>query len=192
MPGHEGVPAMGLVILEGPDGAGKTTLANDLANYWGAYLPQTKMIRGSDRHWDHDRYRGALHDAMRVNEAGGVAIMDRCWWSNEVYGCFDRTPETDTVNVDFLDAELDEAFRWWMLVLCLPSRSYESVQHETERANLRDVRSTYCDLLLGCWDGNDGRTRQNGFITSFDFKTQHWRHLVALLGAYRMDLALER
>lgn len=72
-----------LVILEGPDGTGKTTLAAELSRR----LPAMKVGHGS-----MPGYVG--HDLAQQNFIGmlapllglGSVVMDRCWLSERIYG----------------------------------------------------------------------------------------------------------
>lgn len=65
-----------LWILEGPDGAGKTTLANKLG---GAYL-------------HHDQHSTAKHFAgsMQLALQGYTVVLDRCWISEPIYAAVFR------------------------------------------------------------------------------------------------------
>jgi thymidylate kinase len=79
-----------LVIVEGPDGAGKTTLINKLVgrvrwnevHHHGAYLKQTSIAR----HYMRSAYRG-------LTKRNVMVVMDRSWLAEPVYGSVMRRGE---------------------------------------------------------------------------------------------------
>lgn len=69
-----------IIILEGPDGAGKTMLADKIHKQTG-YM----MLHRSQPKTDEDKAR-MMDEYMQVIKAGKNCIMDRSWYSEMVYG----------------------------------------------------------------------------------------------------------
>jgi hypothetical protein len=90
-----------IILLEGADGSGKTTLALDLKNRFGARVMHGRVWKKMGR-W----HAGIMRRAVRLAEAGELVVLDRHWVSEHVYGpifrggpaygddvasCYDRT-----------------------------------------------------------------------------------------------------
>lgn len=76
---------MSLVIVEGPDGGGKTTLAEKLVTRYaktGAYKFHCGAYVGEERIAHH--YLSILNDAFKAQDR--VVVMDRSWLSEPIYG----------------------------------------------------------------------------------------------------------
>lgn len=82
------------IILEGPDCAGKSTMANELADFYG--LDIIKSTRKGPKTLGTYRERLACHNV----------VIDRCWISDMIYAkYFGKAPMID----DFYDRVLREA-----------------------------------------------------------------------------------
>lgn len=68
-----------IIILEGPDGSGKTTLANKIKDQTGFMLLHRSHQTDSNADSLFDEY-------VQVIKAGKNCIMDRGWYSEMVYG----------------------------------------------------------------------------------------------------------
>lgn len=69
-----------IIILEGPDGAGKTTLANYLRDKFGYMIVhRSKPETLEDKLRMYEQYRNSILK-------GDNLIWDRCWYSEMVYG----------------------------------------------------------------------------------------------------------
>lgn len=72
-----------MIIIEGADGTGKTTLANALAKKLNGMV----LHAGFDRKWDIRQYHSAIiTSAYFYENAGCPTIIDRWCVSEEVYG----------------------------------------------------------------------------------------------------------
>lgn len=118
----------GIVCLEGPDGVGKTTLAEHLVKEWRAVSFHAsyrfkKMIPAF--------HTAILRKAMKVRDAGGIAVMDRSWPSEAIYGKVfrggTRWPEY-TFRMD--DVFVEQGV---VTVLCLPNSISESLARRRRR-----------------------------------------------------------
>ena len=69
-----------ILIIEGPDGSGKTTLANQLSKQTG--YPVIHRVQPKN---DEDKQR-MLDEYMDILQSGKNAIFDRSWYSEMVYG----------------------------------------------------------------------------------------------------------
>lgn len=69
-----------IIIIEGPDGSGKSTLAEQLAKQTGFLL----MHRSQPK--TEEEKQNMMAEYLHVIKAGKNVIMDRCWYSEMVYG----------------------------------------------------------------------------------------------------------
>lgn len=69
-----------IIIIEGPDGAGKTTLANKISEQTGFML-----LHRTQPKTEEDKKR-MMDEYVQVIKANKNCIMDRCWYSEMVYG----------------------------------------------------------------------------------------------------------
>lgn len=69
-----------IIIIEGPDGSGKTTLANQLSRQTGyKIIHRTRPKTEEDKAIMMDEYLQAIRSMENM-------IFDRCWYSEMVYG----------------------------------------------------------------------------------------------------------
>jgi hypothetical protein len=106
-------PPVGIVVLEGADASGKTTLARHLVDRYGArYLHSTR--RREVWRW----HLGALRWAVRES-ASRLVVLDRLWLSEQVYGQVFRGGPAYDLGARCLDRVL---LRYGAVtVLCVPS-----------------------------------------------------------------------
>lgn len=109
---------MSLVILEGPDGGGKTTLANELlkATIGAATLKRHGPYPGESRIAKH--YLASVMDA--VIHPAKLVIMDRAWHSEPIYGAAWRNGENRLSAMDVVALESAAKIAGGVLVICLP------------------------------------------------------------------------
>jgi thymidylate kinase len=69
-----------ILIIEGPDGSGKTTLANKLSKQTG--YPVIHRVQPKT---EEDKKR-MMEEYLHILQSGKNAIFDRCWYSEMAYG----------------------------------------------------------------------------------------------------------
>lgn len=144
---------MGIIILEGPDGGGKTTLGQHLRDVvTNAGLP-CRFLHSTYRkdQWKWDT--AALKLAVRTVAQGGVAILDRHWPGDNIYGQVYR--QRSNLHMRRQDSVL---LRYGaMLVMCCPPTEFVVAEHarlrglrpEMYEGQLDEVSDRYLDLLHG-------------------------------------------
>lgn len=108
---------MSLTIFEGPDGGGKTTLANRWFQNWEC----TAFNHGPYLNRTGDEIAAAyLHDVEHFKVSLRHVIMDRCWISESIYGPAARGKNRlDERQRLFLEQAAHEANG--IVIICLPS-----------------------------------------------------------------------
>jgi hypothetical protein len=139
---------MTIVVLEGPDGSGKTTLARKL-------LEEESGVYFHSRYWKNQWKLDAaiLRAAVKAHIAGKFVVLDRSWIGDGVYGPVFR--KTGSV----WGRRMDSVLRRFgaLYVFCLPPidfllREFERLKTEREEmyASISDVVRLYTDV----WHGN--------------------------------------
>lgn len=104
-----------LIILEGPDGAGKTTLSEMLAPALGATL-----IRHDAQPERQDMVPYFMESLMKVMRSSGRYVFDRCWYSEPIYGRVLRKGKDRVGAAGALALNQVAAYIGTEVVLCLP------------------------------------------------------------------------
>lgn len=135
-----------MIILEGPDGTGKTTLANALAKKLNGMV----IHAGFDRRWDIRQFHSAvITSAYFIENAGCPVILDRWAVSEAVYGRVFRGGEAYDTAALMRDACLSYNPT---LVYCRNDNAVENhLKNKAEREEMYDdmteVVKTYDELL---------------------------------------------
>ena len=153
----------GIVILDGPDGAGKTTLANKLAEVAEkqGYTPYYRHL-GAPVRAAWDEHKEALLEYIRLAFSGkkNLVIADRYFMSEAIYGHIYRQGSEYPYAARHFDRLL---YRYGALrVVCAPPVEYVVQTHATlksQRAEMysdgmQSIAQMYYDLWHGC-DGNN-------------------------------------
>jgi len=136
-----------LIIVEGPDGAGKSTLARELADasgstmfHYGAYLGEPVIA---------PHYFGAVCRALH----GEDVVMDRSWYSEPIYGAACRGGADRVSAAELRALELVAAEARAVVVLCLPPfevcREAWAARRDREYVRLDAQMRTVYDLYAG-------------------------------------------
>ncbi len=163
---READPRGGVICIEGPDGVGKTTLANHFVEEYGALnLHATYRFK---------KMIPAYHEALRrraeaAGEAGQLVVLDRHWITEAIYASTFRGgtkwPQY-THDMDTLFQNMGV-----LTIMCLPNNIEETLKKKKERdlldlANLErekgntgkvyqddEIRELY-QRYLDLWHGN--------------------------------------
>ena len=141
-------PRRGIILLEGPDCSGKTTLARHLVNEHGARYIHCRRDKNIWR-----LQTGALRLAARWAEKG-LVVLDRHWISECIYGKVFRGSSAFPHSARSIRRMLDRFGT--LTVLCVPPAEFV-VENHAKRAkaggemydSIREVATRYQDLLLG-------------------------------------------
>lgn len=101
-----------LIILEGADNCGKTTLATAIAKYYRAVYWRLTAGPGLCEHQAMSLYQSNALDNAEVNIANGLpVVIDRHWPSDAVYGPVLRDgPSTDLKRMEKRCAKMDAVY----------------------------------------------------------------------------------
>lgn len=139
-----------IIVLEGPDCSGKSTLANNLiSKINGIYIHNT-YYKGMDVPYEH------LHRfdiALQLSKQGINCFIDRMWLSELVYSKIYRDSKTEYKHNDimFMNSKTD------MTIICLPSKQkyinlFEKKKlerNEMFKDNMNRIYDEYDKFLLG-------------------------------------------
>lgn len=138
-----------IIIIEGPDGAGKSTLAKKLSKQTGYPIKRFSYPRTSEEQLKmHDTYREIITTENNF-------IMDRCWYSEMVYGPIKRDQSWITVEQMYTYEKI-LATQGAMIIHCTDS-TYTLWGRATERGEeyvttyeqLNNIKNGYEALLHG-------------------------------------------
>jgi thymidylate kinase len=153
-----------LIICEGPDGAGKTTLARELGR-----VASPAVLIHADRHGDDPLHRPfnerlmmeyhaqILAKAQSFRAAGKAAILDRHWISHIAYGAAAETLRAGALFAYRAQFEPYVNAMGAFYVFAVDPKSVETAlahqdpDHPRERALLEKVLSAYSYELQVMW-----------------------------------------
>jgi hypothetical protein len=140
----------GIIILEGADSSGKTTLANYFRTNCGA-----SYMHGSLHHDFWLRHLAMVRRAVRLSQTR-LVVIDRCWLSHLAYGA-----AYGNLQYDAAARGLDRVLRRHgaLYVLCSPRNQARQAEHwaadrqagkREHYDTVREVIKIYADLREGC------------------------------------------
>jgi len=136
----------GVIVLDGPDGAGKTVLANKLAaRYNGVVIHHT---------WSEEletRWYGYFEDTIKdVFEADQLVIIDRLYLSQWIYHKAFRSDREDTwgESMKLIKGMIRELNG--LEIICIPSDKQAYLSHYDE---LSEQREEMYDTMSAVYDG---------------------------------------
>lgn len=167
-----------IIIVEGADGSGKTTLARELVRQLGDRAEYIHLTRPEHDQWSYATARIAR--AVALHLLGYTVVFDRLWVSDNVYDLMGPHPGRSLVHVRRQDSVLQRYGTYY--VLCAPDPSDLVVAYDKladTRAELygknlkgmRAVAQTYWDL----WRGAEGRYPLLGHYVDQQIELTPWR-----------------
>lgn len=125
-----------LILVEGADGSGKTTLVNQL----NAYFPTMRINR------EHDHIKEFYNNLICMKED---IVLDRSFITDIVYRlALDDDKDTDGINIFYMDCILRES----IIIYCKTATQYDDAMHRGED-NITDLKtaqkiSRYYDAVM--------------------------------------------
>lgn len=144
-----------MILIEGPDGAGKTTLVGRLCDKFGL-LPGTRLEKNRDliyRSTRQDTFR-AIYDELMLDRP--PVIWDRLGpWSDPIYSKFSAPPRQPAFSLCEISGirSLFEHMEW-PVIFCLPplvdvrANVIDSHQVEGVLENIDNIYSAYASLQV--------------------------------------------
>jgi thymidylate kinase len=135
----------GIIVLDGPDGTGKTTLAKELVRKYDArYIHLTYR-------WKNNMFEynvAAVDYAARLAEQGHLVIIDRLWMSDNIYDTVFR----GRVISPHLGRYVERLILKYsgIYVICLPESSRDYLNHFNE---LKSSRIEMYDSMEAIYQG---------------------------------------
>lgn len=139
-----------IIVLEGPDGAGKTFLANAIRDMVPKEVFHYKHLTWS-KEIDKEIIEymlSALIECIHYHEEGKLVVLDRWWPSTIVYDAVYREEKDYTREFYAMDAMLCK--RKGTYVLCLPKDKADYVAEITDLSKKRD--EMYIDKYDAVYD----------------------------------------
>lgn len=186
----------GVIMLEGPDGCGKTTLARKLVEKYDAFYIHGRVHKNI---WKY--HTAAARLASRKSQHQ-LVVVDRNWPSEAVYGPLFR----DTMGYKLGERCLDRVFLKMatLHVMCLPENEDSIVRNfnrlkesrREEHPVVLDVARSYRSL----WEGGqpdtkiyyaDSISRAGGLNTRHDWVRYDWSTQGHDLDSFCRDLILQ-
>lgn len=140
----------GVVVLEGPDGAGKTTLAEHLVKRYDGHYVHRTWRKGMDV-WDHHTEAVQIANERSHKQ---LVVIDRLWASEAIYGKVYRGESDYKHNSRAMDRVLLRLCA--INVLCIPPLDYVVDVHAKRAAaggemysTVDEVAERYRDWALG-------------------------------------------
>lgn len=136
-----------MIILEGPDGAGKSTLADSLARELDLNILKMTINGGQ-----------SATEYLQKLQCDGV-VMDRCWISEQIYSdIFGREPRLDADKCEWLtdvcaDSNIPIVIVLPPLQLVIARLIKRGDEHEEVIDNIEEIYRRYVDWV----DNHDGQ-----------------------------------
>lgn len=130
---------MKLYILEGPDGVGKTTLANDIHEIWKEEGFLSTVVHAGPAETIFEMYRPAYEAQMSGYD---VVIMDRSPYSELVYGPLLRNKVIGKAR-DWIEWRMYAALAEKLLLMDYPTNLVTRAKARGEELSEQQIRQAY-------------------------------------------------
>lgn len=142
-------PLKGVIVLEGPDGAGKTTLATHLIENYNAEYMHLTWTPELEKQMDSYQFN-ALTRAEAAVQEGKLVIIDRHWISELIYASVYR----EGTNYPSLSLDCFNILKNMgaLYVMCLPSSTSSLHKYLDEFEKLKGKREEMYSSMEECVD----------------------------------------
>lgn len=120
------MPLKGIIVLEGPDCTGKTTLAKHFVDTYGATYIHGTWSEEAELD-QHNILMGQIKEAVTIADAGGLVIIDRSWVTEFIYADVFRggTSWPELAEDGFMELMANDA----IYVFCMPFGAKNVAKH---------------------------------------------------------------
>jgi len=133
-----------VVIIDGPDGAGKTTLGHQLESEGYVYLPSPRLAAKGDP--ERMKYETARY--LRLYGSSSIHVVDRMLFSEQAYGPVLRGRSAFS-SFEYLNLISNIMRQKVHIVFCLPKNHYYKTEESPLLiAQMPKIRSRYEDLYV--------------------------------------------
>jgi len=150
-----------IIILEGPDGVGKTTLSNEIKKIYGKEVFYMHLRVHNDMKLWHT---ASARLAVKKQAEDKIVLLDRHWPSEQCYSyIFREGPSYDPTELYYDLKELGTKYVW-----CLPSDVKKVKENHISNRKIRheeyyDIEKVI-DLYYAHWYGV--KTKNSNFLSS--------------------------
>jgi hypothetical protein len=158
----------GIIILEGPDGAGKTTLAEFLKKEYGAYVMHSTW--SPELEVDMDKYMEiTTRMALEISQ-NQLVVLDRHWLSELVYSdVFRGGHKRGEMYLRHHEALLCDPRLYARLVLCLPDPTIHKEHFAQLKDNREEMYTNIDDVIDAYWAIWDNQFYNYSFKSSSSY-----------------------
>lgn len=161
-----------LVILEGPDGAGKTTLAKKICQDLDAEYVHSGPLKVVKRGLPRMYIEAMLPAMLGLRNV----VMDRCWLSEMPYGIAFRHGEDRLTKASVAMLERAALRCGGELIMCIPPWGHVSANYASHHEDEMLENENQLKLVYDIYLSTQARTCLN--TTTYDYTNPDWQKFV--------------